>query len=280
MLRAMLALVAHRRHGTNALLAERGGFVVSPRTAARTLQPGDLALGRIDVRRDLGGIERGISTLRRLERRGVVVLNRADALVSMHDKLETAMRIRHVNLPHPRTAYLAPSASAAGIPLPAVVKPRFGSWGRHVHLCSTRNQLRRCLRELREEEWFTQQGALVQELVPPPGRDLRVLVAGGEVIGAVERVAAQGEWRTNVALGGTRRPARPNARARSLALAAAAAVGADLVGVDLLPLAGGGYSILELNGAVDFTAEYALDERDVFALAVDALARRSLPQAA
>ena len=50
-----------------------------------------------------------------------------------------------------------------------------------------------------------------------------------------------------------------------LALAAAAAVGdADLVGVDLLPLPDGGYSVLELNGAVDFTAEYSLDGTDVF----------------
>lgn len=279
MLRAMLALVAHRRHGTNGLLAERGAFVVSPAAAARTLGQGDVALARLDVRRDLGGIEPGMATLRRLERAGVHVLNQADALEAMHDKLLTAMRLRHVNLPHPCTAYLAPSASAAGIALPAVVKPRFGSWGRHVHLCSTRNQLRRCLRELREESWFEQQGAIVQELVPPTGRDLRVLVAGGEVVGAVERVAAPGEWRTNVALGGTRRPARPNARARALALAAAAAVDADLLGVDLLPVPGG-YTILELNGAVDFTPEYALDERDVFALTLDALERRALPQAA
>jgi [lysine-biosynthesis-protein LysW]--L-2-aminoadipate ligase len=275
----MLALVAHRRHGTNGLLAEHGAIVVSPRTALQLLRPDDVAVGRLDVRRDLGGVQAGMWSLRRLEHAGVRVLNSADALTAMHDKLVTSIRLSNAGLPHPRTGYLDPNATAGAIVLPAVVKPRFGSWGRHVHLCETTKQLRRCLRSLREEAWFRNQGAIVQELVPPPGRDLRVLVAGGEVVGAVERVAAPGEWRTNVALGGIRRAARPVARARALALAAATATGADLVGVDLLPVRGG-YVVLELNGAVDFTHDYALDDGDVFARTIEALGRVSLPRAA
>lgn len=275
----MLALVAHRRNGTNARLAEQGAVVLSPRAALRSLTPGDVAVARLDVRRTLDGIEPGLWTLRQLEQRGVHMLNAPDALLAMHDKLLTAIRLRHVNVPHPRSAYLHVGAAARSIELPAVIKPRFGSWGRQVHLCSTRAELRRCLRALHEETWFREQGALVQELVPPTGCDLRVLVAGGEVVGAIERVAAPGEWRTNVALGGTRRPAIPGSRARALALAAAAAVGADLTGVDLLRT-GRSYVVLELNGAVDFTAEYSFDGEDVFERVAETLARRSLPAAA
>jgi [lysine-biosynthesis-protein LysW]---L-2-aminoadipate ligase len=275
----MLAVVAHRRHGTNARLAEHGAVLLSPRAALRTLTVGDVAVARLDVRRTLDGIEPGLWTLRRLEQLGVHVLNAPDALLAMHDKLLTAIRLRHVNVPHPRSAYLHVGAAARSIELPAVIKPRFGSWGRQVHLCSTRAQLRRCLRALHDETWFREQGALVQELVPPTGCDLRVLVAGGEVVGAIERVAAPGEWRTNVALGGTRRPAIPGSRARALALAAAAAVGADLTGVDLLRT-GRSYVVLELNGAVDFTAEYSFDGEDVFERVAETLARRSLPAAA
>jgi [lysine-biosynthesis-protein LysW]--L-2-aminoadipate ligase len=275
----MLAVVAHRRHGTNARLVEQGAALLSPRAALRELGPGDVALARLDVKTTLDGIEPGMWSLRRLERRGVVVLNPPEAVAAMHDKLLTAMRLRQVNVPHPASAYLPVGASPRGIALPAVVKPRFGSWGEHVHLCATRNQLRRCLRALRDERWFLEQGALVQELVPPTGCDLRVLVAGGEVVGAIERVAAPGEWRTNVALGGTRRPARPDRRARALALAAAAAVGADLTGVDLLRR-GRSYVVLELNGAVDFTEEYSLDSTCVFARTLEALAGRAVPEAA
>ncbi len=63
----------------------------------------------------------------------------------------------------------------------------------------------------------------------------------------------------------------PPASACELALAAARAIEADLVGVDLLPTPDGGYVVLELNGAVEFTQEYALEPGDVFGRAVDAL---------
>jgi [lysine-biosynthesis-protein LysW]---L-2-aminoadipate ligase len=95
-----------------------------------------------------------------------------------------------------------------------------------------------------------------------------VLVAGGVVVGAVRRIAAPGEWRTNVALGAVRIPAVPPPAAATLAVAAAAAVGGDLVGIDLLPF-DDGWTVLEVNGAVDFTHAYA--DGDVFEAVVAAL---------
>ena len=265
----MLAIVAHRRHGTNAQLAERGDAVVlAPRTAAELLEPGDLALGRLDVLPSLEGVQPGLSSLRRLAEAGVHVLNDAHALRAMHDKLITAFRLRAAGVPQPRTGYLPPGSDGRNVALPAVVKPRYGSWGRHVYRCTTRQELLDALRVLRGETWFRHQGALLQELVPPRGHDLRVLVAGGEIVGAVRRHAAPGEWRTNISLGGTRDPVRPDAVARTLALRAAAAVRADLVGVDLLPV-GAGWTVLELNGAVDFTAQYSFGGEDVFERAMD-----------
>lgn len=82
----MLAIVAHRTHGTNALLAERGdALILPPRTALAMLDAGDLALGRLDVRPSLEGIERGLWSLRRLGERGVRVLNDADSLTATHE---------------------------------------------------------------------------------------------------------------------------------------------------------------------------------------------------
>jgi [lysine-biosynthesis-protein LysW]--L-2-aminoadipate ligase len=111
---------------------------------------------------------------------------------------------------------------------------------------------------------------LVQELLPAPGRDLRVLVAGGRVVGAAQRVAAAGEWRTNVSLGGSLVQAARDDDAFELARAAAAAIGADFVGVDLLPTEQG-YVVLELNGAVDFDETYSLGAGSVFDDVADAL---------
>jgi glutathione synthase/RimK-type ligase-like ATP-grasp enzyme len=64
----------------------------------------------------------------------------------------------------------------------------------------------------------------------------------------------------------------PPPLARTLAVSAAAAIGADLVGIDLLPTSTG-YFISELNGAVDFRPEYTLDDDDVYENAVLELLR-------
>jgi [lysine-biosynthesis-protein LysW]--L-2-aminoadipate ligase len=209
--------------------------------------------------------------LRRLEERGVRVLNGAGALLMAHDKLMTALRLGSEGLPHPRTAHVDEGTDLPRLETPLVVKPRFGSWGRDVFLCRNRRALKRCLNRLRAQPWFRRQGVLVQELVEARGQDLRIIVAGDEAVGAVERVAARREWRTNVALGGRRRAVDPPREARELAVEAARAIGADLVGVDLLPDGSGGHVVLELNGAADFTDEYSLEGGDVFLSAVAAV---------
>jgi len=242
--------------------------------ARALLREGDIAIGRLDVVPTLDGVEPGLFDLLLLERAGFTVLNGARALLACHDKWRTTRLLDLAALPHPRTVLL-PSGHPVPFDPPLVVKPRFGSWGKDVEHCRTPEELEECLARAASKPWFRRHGALLQELVPSAGIDLRIVVAGGDVVGAVQRVARPGEWRTNTALGGTRRPVDPSEDACALAASAASAVGADLVGVDLLPLAGGGYTVLELNGAVDFTSEYGLGGRDVYADVVAALGLRS-----
>jgi RimK family alpha-L-glutamate ligase len=263
-------------NATNALLVSHWrtqgvvATLLTPPDAESAATAGDVVLGRLDVLPGLDGIEGGLLTLHRLKRRGIRVLNRASALIAVHDKLLTARRLTETGLPHPRSA----SWSGDGVPPlepPVVLKPRFGSWGRDVLLCEDLSQLAQAIKAVRARPWFRRHGAVLQALVPPRGYDLRLLVAAGQVVGASERVAARGEWRTNVALGGNLRSVEPPPAARSLAIAAAAAVGADLVGVDLLPC-DDGYTVLELNGAVDFDERYSLGEGDLYLDIATALA--------
>jgi [lysine-biosynthesis-protein LysW]---L-2-aminoadipate ligase len=248
---------------------------VRPEQLRTVVRPRDVVLGRLDVRPSLDGIERGLFELQELEESGVAtVLNRSGALFACHDKLATAIALEAADVPHPRTACVDSPSQLSRLEPPLVVKPRLGSWGADVARCDTAFGLRRCFREIAKRPWFQQHGALVQALVPPTGRDLRVLVAGGRAVGAIARQAAPGEWRTNVALGATRIPvARPPRDAVELALAAAAAVDVDFAGVDLLPLPAGGWTVLELNAAVEFTGEYSLGGRDA---ATEAVARLAL----
>ena len=269
-----IALLAHRETATTSGLARAcrmhglDARVLTPRDALLELERGDVALARLDVRDDLAGIEPGIWELRMLERRGVRVLNPAFALVATHDKLLTARRLVEAGIAHPETVPV--DAAVVPPPFPLVVKPRFGSWGLDVVRCDDADELDRALEDMRTKPWFRAGGAVVQELVPPLGRDLRVVVAAGHALGAIERVAAPGEWRTNISLGGARRPIEPPAGACELAVAAAAAAGADLAGVDLLPLPGGGHVVLEVNGTPDFTRQYRR-QGDVYAAVMRAL---------
>ena len=270
------AVVAHRRSATNeALVAAARAWgldseLLDPHTALTSLEPGDVALARLDVREGLDGIERGTGELERLAAGGVDVRNPPGSLVVAHDKLLTARALRLAGLPHPHTTLLSPTLPTPVPELAVVLKPRFGSWGRDVGRCTTADEFDAARVRLQRKPWFREHGALAQELVEPRGWDMRLVVAGGRVVGAACRIARSGEWRTNAALGAQVEPVEPPPLARALGLAAARAARADLVGVDLLPTPNGGFLVLELNGAVDFRPVYA-PMRDVFSETVAAL---------
>ena len=233
------ALIAQHSTPTNELIAGTGvddsrWEQLTPEQALNELRVGDVALGRLDVLPTLDGIDDGLWALGALEARRVVVLNDSAALFATHDKLLTARLLRRAGLPHPRTAHVRPDRPFPAIRPPVVVKPRFGSGGSAVTLCQDEEALSDTLARLSTVSWFEHHGVLVQELVPPQGYDLRILVAGQRIVGAIFRIAAEGEWRTNIALGGSRRAvADPPSQACEIALAATRTTGAMLVGVDL-----------------------------------------------
>jgi RimK family alpha-L-glutamate ligase len=278
---ARLVVVGADRNETNVRLVEEcralgiDAVRVDPLEALSTVRADDVVLGRIDVLPTVDGVEPGLLALLRLEDRVRRVLNRAAALAAAHDKALTARLLRRAGIAHPRTALLLPGEPPPPtIDPPLVVKPRLGSWGVDVCRCETVEERDRVLAYLSERRWFRRRGAVVQELIPPVGHDLRLLVADDRVVGATSRVPVAGEWRTNVALGANRVPVVPDAAACELAIAATAAIGADLVGVDLLPV-DGGHVVLELNGAADFDEAYDLGGASVFAEVARAL--RLLP---
>ena len=266
----VVAVVAWRHARTNAPLVEAWrelgirAELLDPPRAHDVLGPGDVALARVDVTPSLDGVERGLLEIAALRGRGVRLLNGPEEQIAAHDKLQTAQRLDSARIPHPRTVHAVGLDELAALELPFVLKPRFGSWGHDVMLCRDPADVELALSVLRERSWFEAQGVLAQELVPPCGHDVRLIVAGGRVVGAAERRAPPGEWRTNLSYGARLVPAAPSSKASALAVAAAQAIGADLVGVDLLPLPDGGYIVLEVNGAVDFGAEYSLPGGDVY----------------
>ena len=72
--------------------------------------------------------------------------------------------------------------------------------------------------------------------------------AGGRVLAAIERRAAQGDWRSNVARGATATTFDAPSEWQEMAVRAAAAIQADYAGVDLLQAQDGRVYVLEVNG--------------------------------
>ena len=273
--RVEFAVIARQLSETNLDLAARGwngshSHLFAPRDALLNLRAGDVALNRLDVAPQLDGVEEGLWIVNQLEAQGVRVFNRPPALLAAHDKLITARLLSAVGIPHPRTRRLHAATSLEGFSLPVVAKPRFGSWGRDVELCGDRRALDDYVRRMQRKAWW-RAGGVIQELVPPRSRDLRVIVAADEVVGAAVRIAAPGEWRTNVALGARSTSTTPPAEACELALAATRRLGIDLAGVDLLRDEDG-WVVLEINGAVEIRAHYSLGG-DVFSAVLARLQR-------
>ena len=269
------AIVAHSRTETNTALASAWRAsdsygILSPREALGFLGHGDVALARLDVRRSLDAVEPGLSDLVELERRGVRVLNRPEALLAGHDKLLTARLLESGCVPTPRTVFAGDDWGELVSLLPLVLKPRFGSWGADVFRVDDEGELRRLERKLAGRPWLVRGGAIAQELIPSIGFDLRVLVARGEVVGAVRRRTSDGEWRTNVSCGARRIAETVEPRAARLALEAVEMTCLDLAVADIMPLPGEGFCVLEVNAAPDFGLDYNTDE-NVFDLVAERL---------
>jgi RimK family alpha-L-glutamate ligase len=227
----------------------------------RTMPPGSLeqVVFRMDV-------------LHQLEARGVKVLNPPRALEICVDKYLALAKLHAAGLPVPPTIVCqhADAALEAFHQLggDVVVKPLFGSEGRGMVRLTDPELAWRTLRTLER----TQCVLYLQQFIAHPGWDLRVLVLGDRVLTAMRR-QANGGWRTNVAQGGKGTPIELTAEATRLALAAAAAVGAPLAGVDLLPGPKGVLHVLEVNAVPGWRALTAVTQIDVARAIVEFLVR-------
>lgn len=218
---------------------------------------------RLVLNREIGQV-RAEYAARCLASAGVDVVNSADATAVCGDKWRTTMALQAAGLPVPRTALgLTPEAALDAldaIGYPALVKPLVGSWGRLVVRLPDRAAAEGVFEYVAALPGPQSHLGYVQELVDKPGRDIRAIMVGGELLGAVYRVGEV--WRTNVALGGRTRPCEPTPEITKLSTDAAAAVGADIAGVDLIEDGDGRLLVLEVNHRVEFSGfQAALGDR-------------------
>jgi len=183
---------------------------------------------------------------------GVATPNRPAAIRTGRDHWATAMALTVAGLPVPPTlAGADPEALAAEavlhLGLPVVVKQRRSRMGVGVIRCATRDHLEAVLDSL----WRVGDEIVVQRWMAGGERSFRLLVVGGVVVAAARFSAAEGEWRSNSARGGSAEAHDASPEERKLAVAAAAAVGLGHCGVDLV-MGDAGPVVLEINPTPGF----------------------------
>ena len=176
-----------------------------------------------------------------LERAGMRLFNRHDAIEVCDDKMTTFIRLADSGIPMPRTLAgllcydpqedvseqtLKEVEDSLGYPM--IVKMCYGSLGKGVFKVDNADQLRRAARELKCTPH------LFQRFVPESyGRDMRVMVIRGKCVAAMER-RSDGDFRSNLELGGSAKAITPPREVAAMCEKAADILRLDYCGVDVL----------------------------------------------
>jgi RimK family alpha-L-glutamate ligase len=232
----------------------------------------DAVLARIIPSGSLEQIIFRVDALHRLEDRGVRVLNSPRAIERTVDKFWTSALLEQCGIPTPETVVCdnAEEATAAFRALgDVIVKPLFGSMGLGMVRVENEEMAFRVFRTIEQIRGVY----YLQRTIAHDGVDIRALVVGGRVLGAIER-RADG-WRTNLARGASARSIPLPEHLSALAVRAAAAVGADYAGVDLLTATDGTVYVLEVNGIPGWKGLQEATGLDVAGRLVDFLVLQS-----
>ncbi len=186
--------------------------------------------------------DKDVQLATQLEQRGLRVFNSTKAISRCDDKGLTYLCLKKAGLPMPRTILAPKTFPAVGYPdttfvdaaahelgFPLVLKECFGSFGQQVYLLHDLEALRQKVVALQGTPLLFQ--ALVQESY---GRDVRVNVVGDHVVAAILRKSTDGDFRSNLTLGGAMEAYTPTEAEAGLALRAVRSLGLDFAGVDIL----------------------------------------------
>ncbi|MBV9799986.1 MAG: RimK family alpha-L-glutamate ligase [Solirubrobacterales bacterium] len=267
--RRLIGALAARGHDVVAIPATRLQSEIDEHGGVHVIGPEGVVLDALDllVVRGLprGSLEQVIfrmDALHVLAERGVRCVNSPRAIERTVDKSWASAVLASAGVPTPPTIvcerYDGAMQAFELLGEDVVIKPLFGAMGSGTVRVEDRDVAHRVFRALELERTVY----YVQRTIAPVGRrDLRVLVVGNEIAGAMER--ATDTWRANIARGARPRAVALTEAEGSLALAASAALEVDVAGVDLLVAPDGEAVVLEVNGIPGWQALQSVCEEDL-----------------
>ena len=188
-----------------------------------------------------------------LEDAGLRLFNKADAIRLCDDKMLTYLSLSDKGIKMPKTIsgplrYSKKDSDVflkrieASFSFPIVVKENYGSLGRNVYLVQNKTELK----EL--ENRLSYSPRLYQELIASSfGVDNRIIVIGGRAIAWMKRKSDNGDFRSNIALGGHGEGVNLPQNYIMMAENCAKILGLDYAGIDILNGPDGEPILCEVN---------------------------------
>jgi ribosomal protein S6--L-glutamate ligase len=207
--------------------------------------------------------------------RGVISLNSAGAISAARDKLHCLELFGAHGIASPKSAGIETLCGASDLLMqhfgfPLLIKRHASTQGRGVERVWNRDEALQCMAEL----FALDEPFLLQEFIAEAqGADLRLFVLNGEVIAAMKRQSAPGDFRANVHLGGKAEIYAPEAHEIDMAVKAAGLLGLDVAGVDIIQ-SHRGPLLLEVNASPGFEALERVSGVDVAGKMLDLLISR------
>ncbi len=222
----------------------------------------------------------GTAVVRQFEMTGVFSVNESEAITRARDKLRSMQLLAREGIQLPNTGFASSPKDISGLletvgGAPVVVKLLEGTQGLGVVLAETTKAAESVIGAFRQ----LNADILVQEFIAEAdGADLRALVVGDQVIAAMQRQAASGEFRSNLHRGGTASRIELTPEEIELSVRSAQTLGLNVAGVDLLR-SNHGTLALEINSSPGLQGIESTTGVDVASRIIEFIERR-VPHAA
>ena len=215
---------------------------------------------------------RNVHSTAALEGMGVDVINCLKTGIFAGNKLYTHMLLKKegVPTPHATVAFSRDAAleSLEKVGYPKIIKPTVGSWGRMISKINDKDSAEGII-ESREKMYPIYQIHYLEEFVKRPPRDIRAIMVGDEIVAAIYRYSGNGNWKTNMALGGRAKKCEITNEMEEICIKAKNAVQGQIVGVDLMESEDRGLLVHEVNNTTEFKNTVRVCEVDIPSLMLD-----------
>ena len=191
------------------------------------------------------------SIIKQFELTGVETMNSFGAIATAKNKIRSLQIMSTKKIPIPKTYVVR---SAEYVPeivhdigkYPVILKSVSGAKGIGVSIVESERGLRSIIQMMIDDD--NSSPLIIQEYIKEAsGKDFRVVVVGGKIVAAMNRIATRkGDFRSNFALGARVKIAELTAEEKKIAIRATKAFGLDFAGVDIIR-SKNGPKVLEVN---------------------------------